>query len=77
MQLYLKVSSDPETFATAQAKHTYADSFLRGNTAHWFRPYVKPRLPIDFASFQEFLNGLRAGFADPDGKASAERKISE
>jgi hypothetical protein len=75
MQLYLNFPLDPDIVATAQAKHTYAISFLRGKAADWFRPHAKPRLPINFVSFQEFLDRLRAGFAYPNKKASAERKI--
>jgi hypothetical protein len=64
-------------FPSAQAKLSYASSFLRDNVAVWFRLPAKPGLCINFALFQEFSEELRAGFAVPEEKASAERKISD
>src|SRR6201989_389600 len=77
MQLSLKFISRPDIFHTSQAKLAYAGSFLTDDAARWFKPNVKANENIDFASYQEFLDGLRAGFADSDEKATAERKLRE
>lgn len=75
-QLALCFGADPVKFYTERSKISFAASFLRGPAFSWLEPYTNELTgEVSFSSYRDFLNGLKAGFADPDAYATAERDI--
>jgi hypothetical protein len=76
-QLALKFSANSHEFPSDQVKLSYAGSYLRGDAFAWFAPQVKETGEVDYATYAEFVKGLRDAFGDPDEVATAEREIQE
>lgn len=75
-QLALCFGSNSSKFNTDKAKISYAASFLRGPAFEWLEPYINEISgEVTCTSYSAFLEGLKAGFADPDAYATAEREI--
>lgn len=75
-QLALCFGADTARFCNDKTKISYAASFLRGPAFGWLEPYInKLSGDVVFPSYAEFLDGLQAGFADPDAYATAERDL--
>lgn len=75
-QLALCFGANSGKFGTDKAKISFAASFLRGPAFDWLEPFIDDLTgEVTFKSYTEFLDGLKAGFADPDQYATAEREI--
>ena len=77
MQLILIFKMDEARYSTHEAKITYAASYLDGSAKEWFHPYVDlltGNTPT-FATWESFVENLKAAFDDPDAYQTAERKI--
>lgn len=75
-QLALCFGANTSRFSNDKTKISYAASFLRGPAFEWLEPYInKLSGDVVFPSYAEFLDGLQAGFADPDAYATAERDL--
>lgn len=75
-QLALYYGSDPQKFSTDKSKIRFAASFLRGSAFEWLEPFIDEMAGnVSFYKYSEFLEGLMAGFVDPDQYATAEREI--
>ena len=75
-QIMLWFNSYPDRYDTDIRKMTFVASFLDGNAKRWWSPHqdqVTGR--ISFSSYEDFFKHFRAAFADPDAKATAERKL--
>lgn len=77
-QLALYFGANSSKFGTDKAKISFAASFLRGPAFDWLEPFIDDVTgEVIFKSYTEFLDGLKAGFADPDQYATAEREIEK
>lgn len=77
-QLALAFGTNEAHFRTDKSKINYAASFLRGSAFDWLQPFIDDiGGEIAFSTYSDFLAGLRAGFADPDTYATAERDLEE
>ncbi|KAI0993087.1 hypothetical protein K3495_g15097 [Podosphaera aphanis] len=75
-KLQMQFRSFPSAFATDEAKIMYAGSFLIGTAYTWFEPHVNQTSgAVDFKTFSDFIEAVRAAFNDPDSYATAERQL--
>ena len=75
-QLAICFGADSAKFSHDKVKISYAATFLRGPAFEWLKPYINELSGgVTFASYADFLNGLKAGFGDPDEYATAEREL--
>ena len=69
--------TDQARYWTHEAKIAYAASYLDGSAKEWFHPHVDlltGNTPA-FATWESFVENLKAVFNDPDAYQTAERKI--
>lgn len=77
-QLALCFGANSSKFGSDKSKISFAASFLRGPAFDWLEPFIDDVTgEVMFKSYTEFLDGLKAGFADPDQYATAEREIEK
>lgn len=75
-RLQLQFRSNQAAFSSDESKILYAGSYLNGNAYTWFEPHVNQETgEVDFQTFPDFLEALRAAFDDPDAYATSERQL--
>jgi len=73
--------TQPSLFLTEQHKVLYASSYLKGNAYSWMKPLVQEyakglSVPIEFMSFQKYLESLTRMYGDPDIVKSKTHEIN-
>lgn len=75
-RLQLQFRSNQRAFYYDESKILYAGSYLNGNAYIQFEPHVSQETgEVDFQTFPDFLEALRAAIDDPDAYATPEGQL--
>lgn len=75
-KLALWFGQNPNNYRFDNEKISFAASYLRGAAFEWLKPFVNESVgKVQFDTFADLMNALKASFSDPDTYVTSERKM--